>query len=137
VKAEGEKLKSVDVADKETVRAKRKEKKEKRKRKEREEREEREMFEGGGRVALLGGQGAEDEDGGFDGAGIEEDAVSSRMHREGKKERKWFQDSNTDTDEPDSGAKRGKKMKRNKGRDERQAPETLEDLEAMAEGFLG
>jgi ATP-dependent RNA helicase DDX10/DBP4 len=127
VRLEGEKLRERDIADKEIVKAKRAEKKEKRKRR---EREEREMEKSGGRIAVLG---AGDEDDYVDG-GVEEDIESPKASAIAQgREKKWFEDSDEEGEE--AGARKGKKRKRNQR--EQPAPETLEDLEAMAEGLLG
>ncbi|KAF2401328.1 P-loop containing nucleoside triphosphate hydrolase protein [Trichodelitschia bisporula] len=117
VEAEREKVAKADVGDKELVRAKRREKKEKRK-----ERERREAVE---ELRLTDGAGATTnsalddflQDAGSDGA-------SQVSERPQKKQKKWFQDASDDEAVP-----RKKKAKF-------QEPETLEDLESLAAGFL-
>jgi len=118
LEAEQSRLQVADVADRHVAKEKKQEKKAKRKAREREEHEDG----GDERVAVLGPPKS-NEDGETD-----DDIKEASPEPVKKRPRKWFED--------DSGAE--KKFKRKtETRTSLEEPETLEDLEAMASGFLG
>ncbi|KIY01754.1 uncharacterized protein Z520_01892 [Fonsecaea multimorphosa CBS 102226] len=150
---EAQRAREADVVDKEIARGKRREKKEKRK-----ERERQQRAGGGGEGGRREGDGEEDEVGGYgvqlvpyeddaaaDLEAAEDEALqdqSSPTEHEPKpkRQKKWFQDSPSASDEDDY--TKGKEKKKKKGKNRRatdggaQPPQTLEDLEALASGLL-
>ncbi|KAF2422377.1 P-loop containing nucleoside triphosphate hydrolase protein [Tothia fuscella] len=118
-----------DVDDKVVAKAMRKEKREKRKEREKAERD------GGKGAVVVGGGGAEHEDGGDAFADFVKDAQLSDVEQEEqtaveppkKRKKKWFEDD--DDENGEDGGRASKKV----GFAE---PETLEDLERLAEGLL-
>jgi ATP-dependent RNA helicase DDX10/DBP4 len=123
VEAERQRTEAADLEDKETARRKRKEKKEKRKAREREV----DNAEGGvERVAILVP---------YEGDGLEDEGEEGVMEKPKKRQKKWFEDASSGGEE---GQARGQKRKRRNMRGEDATePQTLEDLETMAQGLLG
>ncbi|EXJ94330.1 hypothetical protein A1O1_02724 [Capronia coronata CBS 617.96] len=145
---ERERAREMDEVDKEIARAKRREKKEKRKERERRELEQQQQqHEADGEDdAATGGHDTklvpyeEDVDKAH-GVDLETDTTEPRP----KRQRKWFEDASSSDDEPDQHKVDGvrnknKKIKIRHGRrgDDAaaEAPQTLEDLEALASGLL-
>ena len=145
---EGQKAKVADREDKEVARGKRREKTERRKERERAER--RGRGEGGGDdgaegeddegVQLVPFGKAEGDDvrvgahfntSRDDDDGDENDAPQSSNPRRPKK---WFEDPSEYDDDDAAGQARKKRNKHHRNKD--QKPQTLEDLEALAEGLL-
>lgn len=125
LRAEREKAKVADQRDKEVAREKRREKKEKRKAREREEETAGGEGEGEERVAVLGPP-------------INEDEVAEPKKKRAKK---WFEDDSSDQDNngnaPKSKRRKHKTISTAEEEDlEHDAPQTMEDLEAMAQGLL-
>jgi ATP-dependent RNA helicase DDX10/DBP4 len=132
---EGEKARVAlgDVDDKRLAKEKKREKRAKRKERERQD-------------AVTEDVDDEDEDGVVVVGSVREDALANFLkdaegfasedevkEKTGKKEKKWFQDS----DSGDDGDGEGRKKKRRKEKKvEMQEPETLEELEKMAAGLL-
>ncbi len=140
VAKEAERAREMDEIDKDVARGKKREKKEKRKERERAEREGRRVEKG-----AKGEDGDEDEDEGVqlilygDAEGDElfdheaDMDVDEPAPRKSKRQKKWFEDASDDDEgAPSSKKKKGKKTRR--GEDD--APQTLEDLEALASGLL-
>jgi ATP-dependent RNA helicase DDX10/DBP4 len=123
VQAEKERTEAADREDKETARRKRQEKKEKRKARERD----MGNAEGGEeRVAMLVP---------YEGDGLEDEGEEGVMGKAKKRQKKWFEDASSGGEE---GQARGQKRKRRNMRGEDATePQTLEDLETMAQGLLG
>jgi ATP-dependent RNA helicase DDX10/DBP4 len=123
VQAEKERTEAADHEDKETARRKRKERKEKRRASERE----MDNAEGGEEgVAMLVP---------YEGDGLEDEGEEGVTEKPKKRQKKWFEDASSGGEE---GQARGQKRKRHnmRGKDATE-PQTLEDLEAMAQGLLG
>jgi ATP-dependent RNA helicase DDX10/DBP4 len=122
VQAEKERTEAADHEDKETARRKRKEKKEKKKAREREMNDTKDGGEGVATLVPYEGDELEDEGG---------EAVVEKP----KRQKKWFEDASSGDEE---GQARDKKRKTHNMRGEDATePQTLEDLEAMAQGLLG
>jgi ATP-dependent RNA helicase DDX10/DBP4 len=122
VQAEKERTEAADHEDKETARRKRKEKKEKRKAREREMNDTKDGGEGVATLVPYEGDDLEGEGG---------EAVVEKP----KRQKKWFEDASSGDEE---GQARDKKRKTHNMRGEDATePQTLEDLEAMAQGLLG
>jgi len=124
---ERERAQIADLEDKEVARRKRKEKKEKRKERERREAEmEMEV------------NGDDDERGGVQlpvpyGEDVQQEEEPEAEPKP-KRQKKWFEDaSSADEDQGDRITKKGKDKRLDVGRNQ---PQTLEDLEALASGFL-
>jgi ATP-dependent RNA helicase DDX10/DBP4 len=123
VEAEKQKTEVADREDKETARRKRREKKEKRKAREREMEEDED---GGERVAMLVP---------YKGDGLEDEGDMDVVEKPKKRLKKWFEDASSGDEE---GQARDKKRKKQNMRSEdAPEPQTLEDLEEMAQGLLG
>lgn len=147
---ERERAVEMDEVDKEVVRAKRREKKEKRKEKERDLREtgrgdDNDDDEGEVGVELV--PYASDEDVDVDvHENISDDEVARNPDqddhgRQRKRPKKWFEDPSSSDSDRDRDRDRGSSSRRAKRRGNAQsaaddAPQTLEDLEAMASGLL-
>ena len=70
----------------------------------------------------------------YEGDGLEDEGEEGAME-EPKRQKKWFEDASSGDQE---GQARGQKRKRHNMRGEDATePQTLEDLEAMAQGLLG
>jgi ATP-dependent RNA helicase DDX10/DBP4 len=133
IEATREVVAQADVDDKATAKAKRKEKTRKRK-----ERERGEMDVGDDNGDEYGG--VEIGDTGVDAlANFRADAeyTDEEEEEKPKKAKKWFQSDSEDDDEEPSSKKRKKGGKSKAKAQEVQEPETLEDMEAMAERLLG
>lgn len=121
VEAERQRTEVADLEDKETARRKRKEKKEKRKARERE----MDNAEGGGeRVAMLVP---------YEGDGLEDEGEEGVMEKPKKRQKKWFEDASGD----EAQARDRKRKRHNMRGEDATEPQTLEDLEAIAQGLLG
>jgi ATP-dependent RNA helicase DDX10/DBP4 len=122
VEAEKQKTEVADREDKEMARRKMREKREKRKARERE----KGMEDGGEKVVMLVPyEGDRSEDGG-------EIEVAEKSK---KRSKKWFEDASSGDEEGQAHDKKRKKQSM-RGEDAIE-PQTLEDLEAMAQGLLG
>jgi ATP-dependent RNA helicase DDX10/DBP4 len=122
VEAEKQKTEVADREDKEMARRKRREKREKRKAKERE----MEDAEGGEeRVAMLVP---------YEGDGLEDKGEMRVAEKPKKRPKRWFEDASSGDEE---GQARDKKRKTNLRGEDATEPQTLEDLEAIAQGLLG
>ena len=122
VEAEKQKTEVADREDKETARRKRKEKKEKRKARER-AMDDAEV--GGKRVAVLVP---------YEGDGLDHESDEDLTDRSEKRQKKWFEDASSGDEK---GQARDKRSKQQNMRDEHATePQTLEDLEAIAQGLL-
>ncbi|KAH0834492.1 hypothetical protein AYO21_08381 [Fonsecaea monophora] len=144
---EAERAREADAVDKEIAKGKRREKKEKRKERERQQQQQQRMestrdgdVEGDG-VQLVPYEGDLDVDAEDDGP-LRLDS-SAEPEPEPKRQRKWFQDSPSASDNDDEHhnrekkkTKRPKKNKRGTTAQQQQQPQTLEDLEALATGLL-
>ncbi len=122
---ERERAKAADLLDKEVARNKRRERKEKRKDREREL--EGRDSDGGGRVAVLAPyeEKAKEEPPATDGGGKE------------KRRKKWFEDlSSGDEEQGTSKRKRRKRANELTAVEPEPEPQTMEELEAMAQGLL-
>ena len=138
VESEMERVERGDVEDKAEAKRKRREKKQKRRERERQEAVD---------------EAAGSEDGGVEidrDDGEREDALAnfladaeglSGAEEDGrppvKKQKKWFQDSESEDEEGTGKKKKSKKSKKGNNEVQMEEPETLEDLERMAAGLLG
>ncbi|KAJ9647762.1 ATP-dependent RNA helicase dbp4 [Coniosporium tulheliwenetii] len=127
VEEERERVGRADVGDKALAKEKRREKREKRRRREREE-----EGVGVGVEVERDGEGADAfADFVRDTAGLVEEDGDEEEWPQKKRPKKWFEDDDSD----DEGRRNGKSKRRKAA--EREEPETLEDLEALASGLLG
>lgn len=138
LEAEGKRLVAADQIDKEAVKEKRKELKEKKKRKALEAASvgPRSAEDMGGRAALVPDDGdADHQDNEDEGLGNHSSLLNFEPDGEQaataakRRKKKWFEDENSENVQ--------KPTKKNRLRTKVAAPETLEDLEAVAVGFLG
>ena len=133
LREEAERTKAADVADKELAKQKRRAKKEKRKAKEREPNADSDGdARGEERVAYLVPPAASE----F--PELDQDALSEASNSAAKKRpKKWFEDQSSGDDEDTAPLVHGKKKKTSRQQQSPAVvPETLEDLEALAEGLL-
>jgi ATP-dependent RNA helicase DDX10/DBP4 len=133
LREEAERTKAADVADKELAKQKRRAKKEKRKAKEREPNADSDGdARGEERVAYLVPPAASE----F--PELDQDAFSKASNSAAKKRpKKWFEDQSSGDDEDTAPLVHGKKKKTSRQQQSPAVvPETLEDLEALAEGLL-
>ena len=122
VEVEKQKTEAADREDKETARRKRKKKKERRKAR---EREMEDAERGGERVAMLVP---------YEGDGLDDEGEVDLVVKPEKRQKKWFEDASSGDEE---GQARDKKRKNQNMRSEDATePQTLEGLEAMAQGLL-
>jgi ATP-dependent RNA helicase DDX10/DBP4 len=135
LKEERERAREADLADKEVARGKRRERKEKRKVREKE----REVDAGGERMAVLVPVEEEAEKGEPSAA-----TFINGKEKKMKRQKKWFEDASSSGEEDDdelAGGTSNMKMKRRKmskrAADAEQEPQTMEELEAIAQGLLG
>jgi ATP-dependent RNA helicase DDX10/DBP4 len=122
VEAEKQKTEVADLEDKELAKRKRREKRERRKVREREMKDEEA---GRGRIAMLVP---------YEGNGLEDEGGMDVGEKPQKRQKKWFESGSSEDEE---GPGRDKKQKKQNMRDEDATePQTVEDLEAIAQGLL-
>jgi ATP-dependent RNA helicase DDX10/DBP4 len=121
VMAEKQKTEVADLEDKELAKRKRREKREKRKARERErEHEEHD----GGKMAILVP---------YEGDGLEDEGGMEVGEKPPKRQKKWFESASSGEEGPGGDKKRKKQNMRG---EHATGPQTVEDLEAIAQGIL-
>ena len=125
VEAEKQKTEGADREDKEVARRKRREKKEKRRARER-EREMEMDGDGGKRIAMLVPN---------EGAMLDDEGEMIALEKPKKRQKKWFEDASSGDEEAQ--ARNKKQNKQNMRGEVATEPQTLEDLEALAQDLLG
>jgi ATP-dependent RNA helicase DDX10/DBP4 len=136
---ERERVAAADVGDKEVAKAKRKEKLQKKKEREKKENAEIEAAKRG-EVAVVGTEDGGDafanfiaDAQGFSGGDSEGESEEEVEQPKNKKAKKWFEDESGDEVGPSGD---GKKRRGRGKKATLEEPETLEDLEALAQGLL-